>query len=150
MTDVEILRKALMHFGVGNWSAMISSGCLPGKTIGQLNSQTQRLLGQQSTAEYADLHIDVLQVGADNAKRDAIRKAGIIVNMGRPLSREEIKIKIEENRSIYEVEERVWKNIQLPSRPFIPVEQALEEKRAELIRLKAEQMIIKEILISRK
>ena len=48
--EVNILHKALMKFGVGNWSQIIESGCLPGKTNAQLNNQTQRMLGQQSTA----------------------------------------------------------------------------------------------------
>jgi hypothetical protein len=48
--ESEILRKALMKFGVGNWAKIIESGCLPGKTNAQMNLQLQRLLGQQSTA----------------------------------------------------------------------------------------------------
>ena len=47
---MNILHKALMKFGVGNWSQIIESDCLPGKTNAQLNNQTQRMLGQQSTA----------------------------------------------------------------------------------------------------
>jgi hypothetical protein len=37
-----------MKYGVGSWSKIIESGCLPGKSRAQLNLQTQRLLGQQS------------------------------------------------------------------------------------------------------
>lgn len=48
--ESETLRKALMKFGIGNWSKIIESGCLPGKTNAQMNLQLQRLLGQQSTA----------------------------------------------------------------------------------------------------
>jgi hypothetical protein len=48
--EVNVLRLALMKLGIGNWVAIIDSGCLPGKNISQLNSQTQRMLGQQSTA----------------------------------------------------------------------------------------------------
>lgn len=48
--ESDILRKALMRFGIGNWKDIMESGCLPGKTNAQLNLQTQRLLGQQSTA----------------------------------------------------------------------------------------------------
>src|SRR5690349_1090229 len=39
-----------MKFGVGNWSKIIESNCLVGKTNAQMNLQTQRMLGQQSTA----------------------------------------------------------------------------------------------------
>lgn len=50
MEESEILRKALIRFGIGNWKDILEYGCLPGKTCAQLNLQTQRLLGQQSTA----------------------------------------------------------------------------------------------------
>ncbi|KAJ1718300.1 hypothetical protein LPJ61_006709, partial [Coemansia biformis] len=48
--EVQVLRKALMKFGIGNWMKIIESECLLGKTIAQMNLQTQRMLGQQSTA----------------------------------------------------------------------------------------------------
>lgn len=50
MNEAEVLRKALMRFGIGNWSKIIESNCLVGKTNAQMNLQTQRMLGQQSTA----------------------------------------------------------------------------------------------------
>jgi hypothetical protein len=50
LNEAEVLRKALMKFGVGNWSKIIESNCLVGKTNAQMNLQTQRMLGQQSTA----------------------------------------------------------------------------------------------------
>lgn len=43
--EVEILKIALMKFGVGKWKAIEASGCLPTKTIGQMYLQAQRLLG---------------------------------------------------------------------------------------------------------
>src|SRR5262249_7308776 len=48
--EVEVLRNALLKFGVGNWAKIIESQCLAGKTVAQMNLQTQRMLGQQSTA----------------------------------------------------------------------------------------------------
>jgi hypothetical protein len=48
--EVQILRKCLIRFGIGNWAQIVENGCLPGKTIAQMNLQTQRMLGQQSTA----------------------------------------------------------------------------------------------------
>jgi len=135
--DVKILRLALMKMGVGNWTAIMESGCLPGKTVAQLNNQTQRMLGQQSTAEFADLHIDVLEVGQQNRllrSPSITRKAGMIINTGGlllflfllpslyilyisnvdKLKPEEIRKKIEENRAKYEVPEKVWRQISLP------------------------------------
>jgi hypothetical protein len=66
-TEAQTLRSALIKFGMGNWRSIVDSGCLPGKHPAQLNLQTQRLLGQQSTAEFAGLHIDATQVHEVNA-----------------------------------------------------------------------------------
>ena len=59
--EVSILHKALTRFGVGNWSQIMDSGCLPGKTNAQLNNQTQRMLGQQSTAGARPVHSETFQ-----------------------------------------------------------------------------------------
>jgi hypothetical protein len=44
--EISVLRLALMKFGVGRWNRIREF--LPGKTVAQLNLQTQRLFGQQS------------------------------------------------------------------------------------------------------
>jgi len=64
--EVEVLKIALMKFGVGKWKRIKRSNCLPGKTIAQMNLQTQRLLGQQSLAEFMGLHVDLEKVFQDN------------------------------------------------------------------------------------
>lgn len=46
--ELEILRLAIMKFGLGSWTKIMRSHCLPKKTFGQLNLQTQRMMGQQS------------------------------------------------------------------------------------------------------
>jgi hypothetical protein len=46
--ETEVLRFALMKYGIGNWQTIIEERVLPGKTNAQLVCQTQRLLGQQS------------------------------------------------------------------------------------------------------
>ncbi len=46
--EVSILKKALQKLGIGKWRKIIESQCLPGKSIGQIYMQTQRLMGQQS------------------------------------------------------------------------------------------------------
>jgi len=82
---MQVLRLALMKLGVGNWTGIIESGCLPGKTTSQLNNQTQRMLGKQSTAEFAGLHMDVLKVGELNSRLEGpgiTRKSGMIINTG--------------------------------------------------------------------
>jgi len=48
---------------------LLRSGCLPSKTISQMNLQTQRLLGQQSLAEFMGLHVYLDKVFLDNAKK---------------------------------------------------------------------------------
>ncbi|KAI8373483.1 hypothetical protein EDC96DRAFT_40957 [Choanephora cucurbitarum] len=137
--ESDVLRKALMKFGIGNWSKIIESGCLPGKTNAQMNLQLQRLLGQQSTAEFAGLHIDPKVVGAKNALiqgPDIKRKNGCIVNTGSKVSREELKRRIVANKAAYEIPESEWKSIVLPKivEPFI----LLGEKREERRKLKEE------------
>ncbi|RUS17680.1 hypothetical protein BC938DRAFT_476185, partial [Jimgerdemannia flammicorona] len=117
-----------MKFGVGNWAKIIESNCLPGKTNAQMNLQLQRLLGQQSTGEFAGLHIDPKVIGERNSKiqgPDIKRKNNTIVNtggeflrfrlkVGAKLSREELKKRLQHNRETYALPEEVWKNIELP------------------------------------
>ncbi|KAJ1645366.1 hypothetical protein J3B02_001206 [Coemansia erecta] len=137
--EVQVLRKALMKFGVGNWMKIIESGCLPGKTIAQMNLQTQRMLGQQSTAEFNGLHIDALQVGALNSTKqgpDIKRKNNCIVNTGGKLTREEVEKRRKAHRERFEVPRDVWEGIVLP-RPDNPLV-VLDRKREELRVLRAE------------
>ncbi|CAO3686792.1 unnamed protein product [Umbelopsis vinacea] len=134
--ESETLRKALMLFGIGNWAKIIESDCLPGKTNAQMNLQLQRLLGQQSTAEFAGLHIDPKVIGARNSKIQGAhikRKNNCIVNTGGKLSREELKLRVLKNKEMYELPESTWKSIVLPK-----VEDpaaVLEAKKQELAKL---------------
>ena len=81
--EAQILRLCLMAVGVGKWVQILDLGLLSGKMIQQLNGQTQRLLGQQSLAAYTGLRVDIDRVRADNeARTDAPRKAGLIINTG--------------------------------------------------------------------
>ena len=68
--EVEALKIALMKYGIGKWRRIQKSNCLPGKTIAQMNLQTQRLLGQQSLAEFMGLHVDLEKVFKDNQEKD--------------------------------------------------------------------------------
>ncbi|KAF8938050.1 hypothetical protein EDD21DRAFT_379604 [Dissophora ornata] len=139
MKEAEILRNALMKFGVGNWSKIIESNCLVGKTNAQMNLQTQRMLGQQSTAEFAGLHIDPRVIGQKNSLiqgEHIRRKNGCIVNTGAKLSREEIRRRVGENREQYELAEEEWSVIELPL-PEDP-QLLLEAKKSEKIRLELE------------
>lgn len=87
--ESDILCAALVKFGIGNWKQVLDSGCLPGKTNAQMNLQLQRLLGQQSTAEFQGLHIDPTVIGRHNAQKtdsSIKRKNGCIVNTGGALN----------------------------------------------------------------
>ncbi|KAI9319046.1 hypothetical protein BX666DRAFT_2091709 [Dichotomocladium elegans] len=137
--ESEILRKALIKFGIGNWAKIIESGCLPGKTNAQMNLQLQRLLGQQSTAEFAGLHIDPKVIGERNSKIQGPhikRKNNCIVNTGGKLSREELRQRVMKNKEMYEMPESDWKDIELPKieDPLL----LLESKKEDLRRLKIE------------
>ncbi|RUS15629.1 hypothetical protein BC937DRAFT_92218, partial [Endogone sp. FLAS-F59071] len=115
--ESETLRKAVIKFGVGNWAKIIESNCLPGKTNAQMNLQLQRLLGQQSTGEFAGLHIDPKVIGERNSKIQGPqikRKNNTIVNTGAKLSREELKKRLQYNKETYELPDEIWKSIELP------------------------------------
>ncbi|CAO3656187.1 unnamed protein product [Mucor hiemalis] len=134
--ESETLRKALMKFGIGNWAKIIESSCLPGKTNAQMNLQLQRLLGQQSTAEFASLHIDPKVIGVKNALIQGPtikRKNNCIVNTGGKLSREELRLKVISNKEEYELPESDWKDIVLPkvADPVV----TLELKKQDLKRI---------------
>jgi len=82
--EAQILKLCLNKFGIGRWVQILDTGLLPGKLIQQLNGQTQRLLGQQSLAAYTGLQVDIDRIRADNeARTDAPRKTGLIINTGR-------------------------------------------------------------------
>ncbi|KAJ2248041.1 hypothetical protein GGH97_001889 [Coemansia sp. RSA 475] len=132
-SEVQVLRQALIKLGIGNWMKIIESECLPGKTIAQMNLQTQRMLGQQSTAEFNGLHVDALQIGQINEMRqgpEIRRKNNCIVNTGGKLTREEVERRRKEHRAKFEVAEDVWMSIVLP-RPDNPLV-LLDRKREEL------------------
>lgn len=100
--ETDILRLAIMKFGVGSWSKIIQAQCLPGKTPAQLNLQTQRMLGQQSLAgaktlliwsftraqlcaEFMGIHLDARKVWQFNNQKQGPeykRKNGCIINTG--------------------------------------------------------------------
>eukprot|EP00126_Sphaerothecum_destruens_P002369 Sdes_comp15811_c0_seq1m4883 len=119
MEELDILVLALKKYGIGRWTAIIESNCLPGKQPNQLNNQTQRLLGQQSTAEFMGLHIDPLKVKEANDKLqgpDIKRKNGCIINTGNALSAIERKRLVAENKEKYGIDVSEYSKIELPDR----------------------------------
>jgi hypothetical protein len=100
--ESEVLRLCLMLFGVGCWGNILDLGLLPGKTRSQLVIQTQRMLGQQSLAEFNGLQLDIDQIRGVNDARvkedpTTVMKVGVIVNTGDNLSRADVDRKMEEN-----------------------------------------------------
>lgn len=96
--EVEVFRLALMKFGMGKWTAIVNSNILPGKTVGQLNNQMQRMIGQQSTNEFQGLHIDPKLVFEANEGKEGVRKNGCLINTGKNPTREIVRRKREENK----------------------------------------------------
>ena len=94
--EVNVLRLALGKFGIGKWRRILDSKCLPGKSIGQIYMQTQRLVGQQSLGEFMGLHIHLERVFDDNMKKTGVlRKNNFIVNTLDNPNKEERKLRIE-------------------------------------------------------
>lgn len=88
--EVAILKLALQKFGVGKWKKIVSSKCLPGKSIGQIYMQTQRLLGQQSLGEFMGLKLDLEAIFKDNMQKTGVtRKNNFIINTSDNPTKEE-------------------------------------------------------------
>jgi len=105
----------LQKFGIGKWKKIMESKCLPGKSIGQIYMQTQRLIGQQSLGDFMGLHVDLQMIFHDNMKKqNAKRKNNCIINEGDNPNKEERKRKIEENRSKYGLTIDIIRSIKLP------------------------------------
>eukprot|EP01116_Phalansterium_solitarium_P001156 TRINITY_DN10934_c0_g1_i2.p1 TRINITY_DN10934_c0_g1~~TRINITY_DN10934_c0_g1_i2.p1 ORF type:complete len:338 (+),score=89.80 TRINITY_DN10934_c0_g1_i2:149-1162(+) len=113
----DILRMAVMKFGIGKWREIIDQNCLPGKTPSQLNLQVQRLMGQQSLRDFMGLHVDPMQVFNDNALKEGFRKNGCLINMGNNPKPEERLANIQANKKKYGLTKDVIDGLQLPSFP---------------------------------
>ncbi|CAD8067022.1 unnamed protein product [Paramecium sonneborni] len=115
MKEVEILNLALMKFGIGKWRKIINSECLPGKSIGQIYMQTQRLLGQQSLGEFMGLQVDLKKVYLHNMqKKNVFRKNNSIINTGDNMTQEERKKRIAENKKNFGISPADIALIKLP------------------------------------
>jgi len=154
--ESDILRDALIYYGIGNWKDIIEHGCLPDKTNAQMNLQLQRMLGQQSTAEFQNLHIDPYEIGKINSQKQGPnirRKNGFIINTGGKLSREDIKRKIQENKENYELPEEVWSKIVLPNREVViknKVQEAINERRERLNKLEDDLDSVLKAIVNRR
>jgi len=98
--EAEILSRAIIKYGVGNWNDILKSKCLPNKTRSQLNLQTQRLIGQQSLGEFMGVHLDPREVYMYlmEERKDVKRKNGCIINEGNNPTVDERRQKILQNK----------------------------------------------------
>ncbi|KAL6047284.1 UBA domain-containing protein [Balamuthia mandrillaris] len=114
--ETEVLRLAIMKFGLGKWKEILEANCLPGKTRSQLSLQTQRMMGRQSLAEFKGIHMDPRLVFQESIKRtDVQRKAGLIINTGNNPTKEELLAKRRKNMAKYGLSPEEIEAIQLPT-----------------------------------
>ena len=138
-----------MKFGLGNWYMIADAECLPGKTLAQMNLQAQRMLGQQSTAEFQGLHIDVLEVGRNNSRKEGVkRKNGFIVNTGRKKDREELRRLWEHNKATLQKSQAEIDAIVLP-RP-VTTAKLIETKQLALNEVRQKLKVVQEMIKKRK
>lgn len=82
-----------------------------------MNLQTQRLLGQQSLAEFMGLHVHLDRVFNDNLKKvgpEVIRKNNFIINTGDNQTANERDARIKLNRQKYGLTMAEIKALKLP------------------------------------
>lgn len=115
LEEVEVLKIALIKYGIGRWSRIKEVNCLPGKTIVQMNLQTQRLIGQQSLAEFMGLHVNLEQIFLDNQKKtNVLRKNNFIINTGDNLTVAKRNSLLKENKEKYGYSPSYYKNLKIP------------------------------------
>ena len=115
--EVEVLKLALQKFGIGKWSKIIRSQCLPGKSIGQIYLQTQRIMGQQSLGDFMGLQADIEKIFIDNSRKTNVtRKNNCIINTGDNPNKHERALKIAANQVRYGLSEAELVRIRLPKK----------------------------------
>lgn len=94
--------------------------------------QTQRLLGQQSLAEFMGLHLNLQAVFNDNMKKTGVtRKNNFIINTNDNLTKQDKKRLIEQNRAKYGLSREEVKTIKLPrwrTQGFLTLEEIETDK----------------------
>eukprot|EP01114_Cavostelium_apophysatum_P013695 TRINITY_DN3376_c0_g1_i2.p1 TRINITY_DN3376_c0_g1~~TRINITY_DN3376_c0_g1_i2.p1 ORF type:complete len:321 (+),score=67.40 TRINITY_DN3376_c0_g1_i2:110-964(+) len=139
--ETEILRLAMMKFGVGAWTKIVKSGCMPGKLPAQINLQAQRLCGQQALGDFMGIHLDPEMLWTENnAKQgpDIVRKNGCIVNTGNNPTVEQRRKNIEENKKKFGLSKEEIDAIEMPTVTLVPqdAELVLNEKKSKLRNLR--------------
>jgi Myb-like DNA-binding domain len=145
--EANILRLAIMKFGFGAWKEIEAANCLPGKTPAQLNIQAQRMIGQQSIAEFYGVRLDTIRVYEVNEMRTGVkRKNGLIINTGSNPSNDELARRRLANIELYGLAQRESDDIVLPDRS----DEALRMEQAARYRALCERLVYLEQLIKLK
>ena len=105
----------MKKWGVGCWKTITDRRVLPGKTVAQFYNQAQRLLGQQSLAEFQGLHLDLQAIFDKNSKIKGKRKNKCLINTQDKLKPAELKLRKEENERCFGLTEEQVKNIVIPN-----------------------------------
>lgn len=131
--EVEVLKVLLIKYGIGRWRKIEQSQCLPGKSISQLIIQTQKLLGQQSLAEFIGLRIDLEKVFHDNNNKKGqsgyVWKNNNLINNDSSLSVKEKKKKIIYNRMKYSIPDKLLRDVKIPKFLFNKTPSSLNLKQ---------------------
>ncbi|KAK8796710.1 hypothetical protein WA588_000838 [Blastocystis sp. NMH] len=140
--EIEVLRLALMKYGIGSWNQLVQMRILPGKTVSQIVCQAQRLVGQQSLKEFLRLHADVFVIGRENSKRTGVcRKNGIIINDGHNPTVEEIRKKREANFRKYGLSKEEIDRVVIPK--------LTEKQTSEVFDKRTNEQLQRDQLLSR-
>ena len=122
--DIQVLRRAIIRHGCGNWKDIKKH--LPEKNNGQLNLQCQKLFGQQSLAAFNNVHVDPLVIKKINDRKQGdkvLRKNGCVINTGRNLTQEKKQQLKDENIRKYGVPQEIYSRLKVPvlsvERPII-------------------------------
>ena len=112
--EVEVFGAALIKYGIGSWKIIINARCLPGKTVAQLYNQAQRLLGQQSLAEFQGLSLDIKAIFERNSKINGQRKNNCLINSGNKLTKERLVALKEQNQQEFGIPQEIIDSTVIP------------------------------------
>eukprot|EP00924_Labyrinthula_sp_SR-Ha-C_P003091 snap_masked-scaffold_50-processed-gene-1.58-mRNA-1 protein AED:0.08 eAED:0.08 QI:0/-1/0/1/-1/1/1/0/226 len=144
--EAQLFRLLLIVYGFGKWTDILQSGYLVGKTVAQMSNQAQRLVGQQSVAEFFGLHLDVEDIFKVNENKSGVRKNGCLINVENNPTKAETEKKRQKNKKSYEIEEDIRDNIFIyPLLNSEFSEKALISTEAKLERLEFLQRKKKEV-----
>merc|ERR1719410_1317118 len=82
--EAALFRLALTKYGCGNWDLV--AHFLPHHNTAQLNVFCQKLMGQQGLFAFTDIPLDPYDVFLKNSQTPGLRKSGVKVHEGPPMT----------------------------------------------------------------